>query len=132
MAEVKSVTVDRVTYNVAQASAEKQKSLLQLVGAIITHNKATSRTVEIDEGFLVGVLMRLKEETFDEVASIVLVQTAKHGGDRIVDIMDFQGCILSYYKLVAAAIKVNLQDFFTYLDSPDDESNLKAADQKTQ
>lgn len=117
MSQVQQVTVGSVAYNVAQASAEQQKKLLLLIGAGIAHSSYTSRTVEINEALLMGSLLRLPEATFDEVASIALCQTVKHGGSELITIHDFQGRIVEYFKLVACAIKANLQDFFTYLDA---------------
>ena len=116
MSQVKQVTIGSAAFNVAQASAEQQKKLLLLIGASIAHSSYTSRTVEINEALLMGSLLRLPEATFDEVASIVLCQTVKNGGSELVTIHDFQGRMVDYFKLVAAAIKVNLQDFFIYLD----------------
>jgi hypothetical protein len=116
MSQVQQVKVGSATFNVAQASAETQKKLLLLIGAQIAHSSYTSRTIEINEGLLVGSLLRLPETTFDEVSGIVLCQTFKNGGSELVTIRDFQGQMTNYFKLVAGAIKVNLQDFFTYLD----------------
>lgn len=124
MSQVQQVNVGGATFNVAQASAEKQKRLLLLIGANIAYASNTSGTVEINEPFLLGSLLRLPEATFDEVSSIVLAQTIKSGADKIVEISDFQGNMVHYMKLVAAAIKVNLQDFFTYLDKANGERNV--------
>lgn len=117
MSKVQQVIVGSATFNVAQASAEQQKKLLLLIGAQIAHSSYTSRTIEINEALLLGSLLRLPEATFDEVSSIVLCQTVKHGGSELVTIHDFQGSMINYFKLIAGAIKVNLQDFFTYLDA---------------
>lgn len=124
MSQVQQVNVGGATYNVAQASAEKQKRLLLLIGANIAYTSNASGTVEINEPFLLGSLLRLPEATFDEVAGIVLAQTIKSGGDSVVNIGDFQGNMVNYIKLVAAAIKVNLQDFFTYLDKANAERDV--------
>lgn len=124
MSQVQQVNVGGATYNVAQASAEKQKRLLLLIGANISYTSNASNTVEINEPFLLGSLLRLQEPIFDEVAGIVLAQTIKSGGESIVDISDFQGNMVNYMKLVAAAIKVNLQDFFTYLDKANAERDV--------
>lgn len=116
MSQVQQVTVGSVTYNVAQAPAEQQKRLLLLIGAQIAHSSYTSRTIEINEALLVGAMLRLPEATFDEVSNIVLCQTVKNGGKDLITVHDFQGRMVDYFKLVACAVKVNLQDFFTYLD----------------
>lgn len=124
MSQVQQVNVGSATFNVAQASAEKQKRLLLLIGAGVAHASASSGTIEINEPFLLGSLLRLQEPVFDEVASIALCQTVKNGAEKLVDISDFQGHMVDYMKLVAAAIRVNLQDFFTYLDKANVEKSV--------
>ena len=117
MANVKSVKIDKVTFNVTQAPADKQKKLLSLIGAKIALNSAVAGVVKIDTDLLFGALLTLPEDDFDEIANIVLYQTVKKDGKAIIDIGDFQNNITDYYQLVAKAIEVNLKDFFTYLDS---------------
>jgi len=127
MANVKSVKIGKVQYNVTQAPADKQKKLLSLIGAKIALNSAVSGVKKIDTDLLFGALLTLPEIEFDEISDIVLYQTVKKDGKAIVDIGDFQNSITDYYQLVAKAIEVNLNDFFTYLDSVNKKTK---ADQK--
>lgn len=117
MSNVKSVKIGKVQYNITQAPADKQKKLLSLIGAKIALNSAVSGVEKIDTDLLFGALLTLPEDNFDEIADIVLYQTVKKDGKAIVDVSDFQNSITDYYQLVAKAIEVNLNDFFTYLDS---------------
>lgn len=116
MADIQQIEVEGVTYNVAHAPALKQKTLMLLLGGKIAMNSARGGVEEIDVDLLVGSLMTLPEDTFDKVASITLAKVFKSGDDVPVNVGDFQGSILSYFKLVAESVKVNLNDFFTYLD----------------
>jgi len=127
MSSVKTVKIGKVTFNVTQAPADKQKKLLSLIGAKIALNSAVSGVDKIDTDLLFGALLTLPEDDFDEIANIVLYQTVKKDGKAIVDIGDFQNSITDYYQLVAKAIEVNLKDFFTYLDSVNKKTK---ADQK--
>lgn len=113
---VRAITINNVTYNVAEAPALQQKKLLLLIGALVGSRVATSQT-EVDTSLLVGSLMILPENKFDEVASIVLYKTVVNGGNSLIDVGSFQGNMLSYFKLVAEAIEYNLHDFFTFLAS---------------
>lgn len=117
MSNIKPVKIGKVTYNVTQAPADQQKKLLSLIGAKIAFNSAASGIKKIDTEVLFGALLTLPETEFDEIADIVLYATVKKGGEALVDVGNFQNSITDYYKLVAGAIEVNLQDFFTYLDS---------------
>ena len=127
MANVKAVKIGKVQYNITQAPADKQKKLLSLIGAKIALNSAVSGVKKIDTDLLFGALLTLPEIEFDEISDIVLYQTVKKDGKAIVDIGDFQNSITDYYQLVAKAIEVNLNDFFTYLDSVNKKTK---ADQK--
>jgi hypothetical protein len=114
---VKSLTINNVTYNVAQAPATQQKKLLLLVGALIAVNVKHSKYGIVDTSVLFGALLRLPESVFDEVAGIVLYKTMIAGSDTRVDIGAFQGNISSYTMLVAEAIRYNLADFFDWVVS---------------
>jgi len=113
----KQVDIDGRKFNVAQASAAEQKSLLSKIGAKISLVSAASGAEEIDSTLLFGALLSLPESEFDAVAEIVLYKTVENGKDKIVGVGDFQDQASSYYRLVAEAVVVNLADFFTYLDS---------------
>lgn len=116
MSNVEQVTVGDATFNVAQAPANKQKELLLLIGPKVSLNSATSKTVEIDTNLLFGVLLGMPEQSFNKISEIVLHKVVKNGSDDLIDIKSFQGNMVMYFQLVAEAVKVNLQDFFTYLD----------------
>lgn len=113
---IHTVNVGDKTYSVAQAPAIKQKKLMLLVGAKIAFNSASSQS-GIDRDLLMGALLSMTEPVFDEIAGIVLYKTSKVGDETIIDTGSFQGGMLQYFQLVAEAIKLNLDDFFTYLDS---------------
>lgn len=113
---IDNITVGNAQYSVAQAPAVKQKKLMLLVGAKIAFNSASSES-GIDRDLLMGALLSMDEPTFDEIATIVLYKTCKVGDETIIDTGSFQGGMLQYFQLVAEAIKLNLDDFFTYLDS---------------
>ena len=116
MSLVKPITVGDKTYNVAQAPAIKQKSLMLLVGAKIAFNSDAADVETIDTPLLVGALMTLPEKTFDEVSNIVLYKTMLEGETIGTDIGAFQGAMMDYFTLVAEAVAFNLNDFFTSLD----------------
>ena len=114
MAEIQSVDVGGIQYNVAPASAVKQKKLLNLIGGRLSI-KSVHNEGDMNPDVILGLLLTLDESLFDDVAGIVLVQTFQHGNETPVTVRDFQGRITDYFLLVAHAIKVNLDDFFTYL-----------------
>lgn len=113
---ISNVTVGNAQYSVAQAPAVKQKKLMLLVGAKIAFNSAATKS-GIDRDLLMGALTSMPEPIFDEIVEIVLYKTCKVGDDAIIDVGSFQGGMLDFFQLVAEAIKLNLDDFFTYLDS---------------
>ena len=114
---IQAVTVGGATYNVAQASAEQQKKLLLLTGGKIAMHSAAGKVEKIDDTVLFGSLITMPEHVFDEIATIVLHKTIKSGEKTNTSIIEFQGRQVEYFTLVAKAIAVNLNDFFTYLDS---------------
>lgn len=117
MSSVKPVKIGKAQYNVTQAPANKQKKLMSLIGARISLVSASAQIDKIDSDLLLGSLLALSEDKFDEIAKIVLYQTVKKDGKEIITISDFQNNVTEYYILVAKAIEVNLGDFFTYLDN---------------
>jgi len=122
MSSVKPVKIGKATFNVTQAPADKQKKLLSLIGTRVLINTASSGIDKINTDLLFGVLLALPEDNFDEIADIVLYQTIKKDGKEIIKVGDFQNNITEYYQLVAKAIEVNLEDFFTYLDNVNKET----------
>lgn len=127
MSQIKSITVKNATYNVAQASAAQQKKLMLLIGGKIAFNSAAGGIEKIDVAMLVGVLMSLPENVFDEVAGIVLGKAFIAGSNTAVTLDSFQSAMVAYMNLVAEAIAYNLEDFFTWLDS---ENAARRAGQK--
>ncbi len=123
---VRAITIGNVTYNVAQAPAIEQKKLMLLVGALVAARSSSSGK-PIDTSLLMGALMILPEQKFDEVAGIVLYKTVIAGESTMIDVGAFQGKMTDYFKLVAEAIAYNLDDFFTFLAS---EINVDATLEK--
>ena len=74
MAEIQSVQVGGVQYNVAPASAVKQKKLLNLIGGRLSI-KAVHNDGDMNTDVILGLLLTLDESLFDEVAAIVLYKT---------------------------------------------------------
>jgi hypothetical protein len=122
------VTIGSRKFNIAQAPAVEQKKLLSLIGSKVAVNSAMSQTVKIDKVFLFGSLISLPESKFDEISDIVLYKTYLNGTEKLVDVGDFQNSVTEYYQLVAAAVEVNLQDFFIYLDSVNAEARNKPSE----
>ena len=113
---IHNVKVGNSTYSIAQAPAIKQKKLMLLIGAKIAFNSASSEA-GISSDLLMGAMLSMSEPVFDEIVEIVLYKTCKVGEELIIDTGSFQGEMLNYFQLVVEAIKLNLDDFFTYLDS---------------
>lgn len=114
---VRAFTIGSATYNVAQASAVEQKSLMLLVGGVVAMRASTSGVEKIDTKLLFGVLMVMPEDKFDRIASIVLSKAFIAGGNISVDAGSFHGKMSEYFQLIAELIAYNLDDFFTYLDA---------------
>lgn len=129
MSQIRAITINDVRYNVAQASAVEQKKLMLLLGAKIAFNSAAGGVEKINVDFLVGSMLSLPEDTFDEVARITLGKAFVAGETSPVDAKSFQGGMLAYFRLVAEAVAFNLDDFFTWLDS---ENNARRATAKSQ
>ena len=117
MEQIRAITVNNVKYNVAQASAVEQQKLMLLIGAKIALHSASSNVEQIDKNLLIGTLLTLPEETFNQISRVVLCKAIVAGESVPVDVQSFQGGMMSYFSLVAEAICFNLNDFFTWLDS---------------
>lgn len=126
MNQVKQVTVSGRTFNVAQAPAVEQKSLLLLIGNKIMLRAQATRT-QIDTDFLFGALMSLSEPDFDKLCGIVLRKTFELDSKVAVDVGAFQGDMTGFFRLVAEAVAVNLDDFFTFVNS---QINVPEADDR--
>lgn len=125
MSNIGSITIGSDVYNVTQATAVKQKTLMTLIGAKITINSAMSGVEEINTQMLKGALLSLPEDTLDKVADIVLWKTVKSGDDKLVTLDNFQSGMNDYFTLLAEAVKLNLSDFFTWLDSVNAENRTQ-------
>lgn len=128
MSQIKSVTINSKTFNIAQAPALEQKRLMLLLGGKIAFN-SNAADADIDVKLLVGALMTLPEETFDKVSNIVLYKTFLSGAQTPIDIHSFQGGMVEYFTLVAEAVAFNLNDFFMWLDA--DRAERRASERPT-
>ena len=124
MSEIGTITVGNNKYNVVQASAMKQKTLMSLIGARISLVSAKTQTETIDKNMIYGLLLSLTDAESDEVAGILLHKTMKQGGEKLITVDDFQNDIHSYFFLLAEALMLNLKDFFTWLDEENAKQRL--------
>tara|TARA_R110000851_G_scaffold296835_1_gene452026 strand:- start:11 stop:400 length:390 start_codon:yes stop_codon:yes gene_type:complete len=123
MSQIKKITVNGQQYNMVQASAIQQRTLMSLVGAQVAFNSANSQTKQIDKTLIKGLMLALPESTLIEVSDIILHQTAINGSkDGLVTVESFQGKINSYFDLLAEGLVANLADFFSWLDSENAET----------
>ena len=125
---IKAVTINNVTYNVAQAPADKQKSLMLLIAGVVAMRSATSGIEEIDTKLLIGSLIMMSEDKFDKIANIALYKTVINGETMPIDVKSFQGRISEYFQLIAETVAYNLNDFFTYLDV--DRADVRTAERE--
>jgi len=115
--QIKSIIVNNVTYNVAQASAVEQQKLMLLIGAKIALHSSAGDVEQIDKNLLIGTFLTLPEDVFNQVSSIVLRKAIVSGKDSPIEVSSFQGGMMSLFSLIAEAVCFNLNDFFTWLDS---------------
>ena len=119
---IRSITIGETTYNMAAATAVKQRALLSLVGATVTARSAiasatSGEIANIDIPFLKGALINAPEETIIAVSNIVLWKCAKAGTGEAVTMDSFQNAMNDYLTLLAEGVRYNLADFFTWLHS---------------
>jgi len=126
MSKVHSIKIGKDTYNLAEASAVQQKTLLSLIGSKAAMFSASSEVDSINTDFVKGMLLSLPEETFDQISDIVLYKCVKSGGKDLITIDNFQSGMNAYLELVAMGVTKNLADFFTYLDGVNREARQKA------
>lgn len=126
MSVVKSFTVGGTTYNVVMASAVKQDELVSLLTAPIMERAmgAARAGLPMDDGILVPMFMAMHHSVKQQVAAILLHQTAIVGGNALVSVDDFTGRMVEYNTLLVHILKFNLSDFFDWL------SNAVAADRR--
>ena len=116
MKKIEQRTINGTKYNIAQASAVDQKTLLSMLGARLAFNaNGTEDVSQLGLDFLMGALLAVPEADLDKISGIVLYKTFVNGTDTPVTVEDFQGGMVSYYTLIAEALMVNLSDFFNWL-----------------
>lgn len=113
---IHKIAIGNQQYNLAEATAPKQRELLSIVGSKIAYNQASSG-VDIDDNMLVGLLLTMTDGQLQTVSDIVLWKTVKNGTDKIVSIDDFHSSMSVYLQLIAGGVRANLLDFFDYLQS---------------
>jgi hypothetical protein len=123
--QIKQFKVGNGSFNLTQAVATKQKSLLQLVGGKLSMRASATRQ-EIDVDMTCGLLMSLSENELDQIAAIVLEGAVRSNTTEFVDVESFQGQIFTFYQLVAEGVAFNLDDFFTFTNHA--VAELKKAD----
>jgi hypothetical protein len=109
------IVVSGTNYNLFQAPAIKQKTLMTLISARVALNSGTAGR-DITVPLLKGVLLSTPEPVLDQISDIVLWKCIQSGGDSLTTVDNFQGGMNDYFTLLAEAIMVNLSDFFTWLD----------------
>jgi len=115
MATIHQVTVNQTKYNIVEASAVKQLSLMSMVGSHLIFLSESTKS-ELDMDAMTALLITIPESDMLAIADLVLHQTIKHGGSELVKIDDFQGHVQDYIALVGEGVRVNLQPFFTRLN----------------
>jgi len=110
-----NIKVSDMSFSVSEASADAQLELMTLLSAQSSFVIASSGVDIVDTGLVVGLLTRCDKTKIDHISRLVLDKIREEGKVEIpVDVKTFQGKIMSYYLLLAEAIKFNLDDFFTY------------------
>lgn len=113
----RSVVVSGQKYAILQASAVKQKELLLLLANRITMLSVDETSSAINKDALIVSLTTCQSDIFDTAAALVLSGCCKSGETTPVDIADFQGRIMDYFRLVAEGVSFNLGDFFTFIEN---------------
>jgi hypothetical protein len=114
---VAQVEVNGEKYNIAQAPAEKQLELYEMLFARTLANFVMSKAEKINADIIKGILASSPKGTISAVADIVLAKAVKHGMTHEISIRDFQGNIDAFVSLVSEGVCVNLADFFGYIES---------------
>lgn len=115
MSSAKQVIIGDKTFNVGQADAQSQKKLMSLLGSRLAMVINTTGVEEVSVSLLVGNLISLDEAKLDQVASLVLARVRVQGSDTPIDLKLFQNHMTDYFKLIAEAVKLNMDDFFTFV-----------------
>lgn len=115
--DIKTLTIGDKSFKIMQVSAVQQRKLLCFVGAITAFNTAKSGANEISIDLLKGMLLSLNPETLDQITDIIFSKCFIDGTEEKVELGHFQGAMNTYLELIAEGIKLNLGDFFTWLES---------------
>lgn len=112
---MKKVIIRDRTFVVNHTDAQSQKKLLSLLGSRLALVINTAKVEEVSVSLLVGNLISLDESKLDLVAELVLRRTRVLNSDELIDVKLFQNHMTDYFKLIAEAVKLNMDDFFTFV-----------------
>jgi len=112
---MKQVVIGEKTFAVSHTDAQSQKKLLTLLGSRLALVVSSAKVDEVDVPLLVGNLVSLEESKLDQVASLALKRTRVVGSEEPIDVKLFQNHMTDYFKLIAEAVKLNMDDFFTFV-----------------
>lgn len=118
------VSIGDTTYNVAQAPADKQVELINLISFPIINAKESFKESDYTIKLLSWMLMGSPNELVKQIDSIVLYKTFIDGQKIRVDVKFFQGKPTQYFELLAKAILENVGDFFERLRDENNNSDL--------
>ncbi len=113
----KIVEVSGKKYHYGQVSAEDQLDLYQEIGARLLANCASALKNEIDVNLLKGLLLSAPKGTIKHIADIVMTKCFADGSKVPVNVEDFKGDIDGYVLLTCHGLMVNLESFFTSIES---------------
>jgi hypothetical protein len=109
------VSIGDRTFNVAQAPADKQVKLINLISFPIINAKESFKESDYTIKLLSWMLMGSPNELVRQIDDIVLYKTFEDGQKIKVDVKFFQGKPTDYFDLLAKAILENVGDFFERL-----------------
>ncbi len=112
---MKQVIIRDRTFVVNHTDAQSQKKLLSLLGSRLALVINTAKVEEVSVSLLVGNLISLDEAKLDQVAELALRRTRVLNSDELIDVKLFQNHMTDYFKLIAEAVKLNMDDFFTFV-----------------
>ncbi len=112
---MKKVVIRDRTFVVNHADAQSQKKLLSLLGSRLALVIGAAEVEEVSVSLLTGNLISLDESKLDTVAELVLRRTRVLNSDEMIDVKLFQNHMTDYFKLIAEAVKLNMDDFFTFV-----------------
>lgn len=119
-------------YNCKRASAINVRDLLLLVGARLTASKQHVEKQGLpagtlaDSGYISAMLMSMPNADFARVEELVGVKgITPHGQETQVDLDYFRTNMIGYFHVVAGLVRENLQDFFTWLSSDQNDETTE-------